>query len=692
MMTHQSSEYHITDLSNSEFLQHLLAAAPKGSSVWVNAFIGNPNGAEASWGGKAYNAAMMASEVDSWARQNTYFSVGSVTYAQDGSLHRRKSHFARLLALVADDVAPEHLLATPSWGIQTSPGKRQIGILLDGQDADCANLELVSRLVTAMAEKGHIKADLSGNNAVRYVRLPVGQNQKPRDSGPFAHVVEYWNPAIRYKLQDAAAAFGINLDEIRNQKLTVNERATLHQGEQDERLQVLTANILRGENLHDSLNIMAASLVASGTKGGAVVNILRALMTASQAARDDRWKARYDDIPRSVSTAQEKFRLEPAMIPAINPETGELIQPERKRLFTPVGKLLKELKSVNWLVRNYLEMDALSMVYGPSGSGKSFVVVDIACAVATGTGWNGLQVKPGAVFYIAGEGHNGLARRFAAWEKKTGISLENAPLYKSDRAISLLDPHAADAVREELERMINETGVIPVLVIIDTLARNFGQGDENKQADANRFIEHLDTYIRRPHGCNVMIVHHSGHEMDRARGSSVFKAAMDQEFWIKGQNGTIEMVVTKMKDAEMPAAKRFKIQQVGLGVMDEADVEITGAYIEVAGDPLDFEVARNGKVVVKALDVARLMFDQWPGAQALAAELGVSERTIGNVMKQLSDAGLTARLNNKRSAGWELTDKARSAFSLAGNELIMRDDARREQLERGFDGSPDVSQ
>ena len=51
--------------SNSTFLQHLLAAAPKGSSVWVNAFIGNPNGAEASWGGKAYNAAMMARKVRS---------------------------------------------------------------------------------------------------------------------------------------------------------------------------------------------------------------------------------------------------------------------------------------------------------------------------------------------------------------------------------------------------------------------------------------------------------------------------------------------------------------------------------------------------------------------------------------------------------------------------------------------------
>ena len=49
------------------------------------------------------------------------------------------------------------------------------------------------------------------------MRLPVGQNQKPRGSGHFNHVVEYWNPAIRYTLEDAAAVFGIDLDELKDQ-------------------------------------------------------------------------------------------------------------------------------------------------------------------------------------------------------------------------------------------------------------------------------------------------------------------------------------------------------------------------------------------------------------------------------------------------------------------------------------------
>lgn len=666
--------------SNSEFLTELLRAAPRGSTVWVNAFIGNPNGSDANWGGRAYNAALMRADVDGWTRQNTYFSVGAVTRGKDGSLHRRKSHFARLLALVADDVSSDELLGAASWSLETSPGKRQVGIFLDGADPDCANIEIVSRLVTVMAERGHIQADLSGNNAVRYVRLPVGQNQKPRPSGHWTHRMEYWRPQARYALSDAAAIFGIDLDEIRHSKPATVERATIHQGEQDERLKVLTGNILRGEALHDSINIAAASLVASGTAPGAVVNILRALMDASSAVRDDRWKARYEDIPRSVSTAQEKFKYEPTPRLAnasVDPLTGEIKQHEP--LFEPMDKIIETLSSVKWIVRDYLEMDALSMVFGPSGAGKSFVVTDLAASIATGTRWMNREVRQGAVFYIAGEGHNGLARRFAAWSKHHNVSLAGAPLFKSKRAVSMLDGDSAEMVRLEIERMIANTGYIPMSVILDTLARNFGQGDENKQADANRFIEHLDTFIRRPYGCNVMIVHHSGHDMDRARGSSVFKAAMDQEFWVKGANGMIEFTTTKMKDAELPPPQRFKIKQIDLDRFDDEGVMIRGAYIAQDGNPLEFEVAKTkaGKVVT-AYEVMKLTYTNWPGLAPLAQSLGVSEVTIERIRKRMLQEGLLEPSGGSR-AGWKYTEKATEFFELQGDVLLSNHDKKQRE-------------
>lgn len=664
-----TSENHNGVVRNSEFLQHILAPAPRGSTVWVCSFIGNPNSTqESNWSGKAYNPAMHSAEVDGWQRQNTYFSVAAVR-AVDGVMARRKTNFVRLLALVADDATTDDLQGTPSWGILTSPGNRQIGVLLDTQDPDCANLELVTRVVTAMAERGLIKADKSGNNAVRYVRLPVGQNQKPRDSGPHSHVVEYWNPSARYTLEDAAAIFGIDLEQLRHEQATAPQTPTL--GEQDERLRILTANIIRGEALHDSLNMIAASMVASGAKGGAVVNMLRGLMDASLAPKDDRWLSRYNDIPRSVRTAEDKFQDRPPHPTTIDAETGEIL-PE-KPLFVSVHDLLTDIKPIQWLIDGYLETDALSMAFGPSGSGKSFVVVSMACSIATGTPWFGNAVRQGAVFYIAGEGHNGLARRFAAWTKATGIPItKDTPLFKSHRAIQMLDPNAAQHLAEEVQRMIKETGQTPVLVIVDTLARNFGDGDENKQQDANRYIEHVDSYVRRPWLCNVMTVHHSGHDMDRARGSSAFKGAMDQELWIKGSSGIIELQVTKMKDAEIPQPRRFKIKQLGLGITDECDVEITGAYLEIDGNPLEFKVGRrqNGSEIT-ALDVAKIIYPQWPGVAPIATELGVSQKSINRIMHAMRDAGMAIKDGTANSSPWRLTDDAINHLSMTG-ELAMR--------------------
>lgn len=656
-------------VTNSEFLQQVLAAAPRGSTVWVNAFIGNPNSDQASWAGKAYNPALHSAEIDGWSRQNTYFSVAAVRPIE-GVMARKKVNFARLLALVADDVEVDDLQGTPSWGIETSPGKRQIGILLDTRDPDCANLELVTRLVTVMAERGFIKADKSGNNAVRYVRLPIGQNQKPRDSGPFSHVVEYWNPRVRYTLEDAAAVFGIDLDQIKAEMSSpeaTSNSSSMFAGEQDERLRILTTNIIRGEALHDSLNMVAASMVASGAKGGAIVNLLRGLMDASLAPKDDRWLARYQDIPRSVSTAQEKFR--PAPPPTVDSETGEII-PD-KPLFTAVHELLGTIKPIDWLVEGYLEADALGMLYGPSGGGKSFVAVSLACSIATGTPWFGCKVKQGAVFYIAGEGHQGLARRFAAWSKATGVAItKDTPLFKSNRAVLMLDSAAAEKLKEEVKRLVLETGHVPSFIVIDTLARNFGDGDENKQQDANRFIEAMDE-LRREFGCHVETVHHSGHEMDRARGSSVFKAAMDQELWVKGQGGLLELSVTKMKDAEIPESRRFRISQIGLGIVDDCDVEISGAYLEVDGNPLEFKVGQrlNGQPI-SAMDVAKLMHPNWPGAPAIATQLGCSERAVSNVMKAMANNGLAVQGANRKN-GWALTEVAIDHLSMTA-ELVLK--------------------
>lgn len=155
-----------------------------------------------------------------------------------------------------------------------------------------------------------------------------------------------------------------------------------------------------------------------------------------------------------------------------------------------------------WIVEDYLEENTLSVVFGDPGSGKTFIALSLAVSVATGLPWNDQSVKQGSVFYIAGEGFNGISRRLAAWRQYHQFSLTDAPLFISEGPAQLLDLENAKLVAETISTLAKNHGP-PKLVIIDTLARNFGIGNENSTQDMSAFISIVDRYIRIPFNCCI---------------------------------------------------------------------------------------------------------------------------------------------------------------------------------------------
>ena len=63
---------------------------------------------------------------------------------------------------------------------------------------------------------------------------------------------------------------------------------------------------MSGENYHDALTRLAAKMLVTGMNDAAAVNMLRAMMENSEGPHDQRWKERFDDIPRAVRTARER--------------------------------------------------------------------------------------------------------------------------------------------------------------------------------------------------------------------------------------------------------------------------------------------------------------------------------------------------------------------------------------------------
>jgi hypothetical protein len=230
-----------------------------------------------------------------------------------------------------------------------------------------------------------------------------------------------------------------------------------------------------------------------------------------------------------------------------------------------------ELTAPVWLVQGWIERDCIAALIGPPKCGKSFVAFDLALSVAAGTDWHGRAVQAGPVVILAGEGHRGMARRVQAWSRQRGVDVPPGRVFVSSRAAALTDPDTLEDVIEAIRVCVDAAGMPPALVVVDTLARCFGAGDENSSRDMVGFIAALDA-IRARFGCSVLVVHHTGHAASgRGRGSSAFLGALDTELLVECPAGRLEpggfltVRCTAMKDALMPPDVHFAAELVQAG-------------------------------------------------------------------------------------------------------------------------------
>lgn len=272
--------------------------------------------------------------------------------------------------------------------------------------------------------------------------------------------------------------------------------------------------------------------------------------------------------------------------------TGEAIEPEHQNV-TPLRHNPEKLKpkaknllaSVVWagniepqldrpyLVKGWLDRGAVSVVYGPSNVGKSFLVLNIAHHVAKGMSWGGRRVSEGRVLYIGAEGGASLNNRIAA--------LDDPKFFLLPTAITLTGPASqAGPLAEVLQHLAAIGGGNFDLIVIDTLARVMGGLDENHTPDIADLVRNLDL-IRRATGAHVMLVHHTGKDTTRgARGSSSLRAAIDTEIELKRDDlGIITAEVKKQRDGPTGYKFNYQLRQVDLGWDQDGD-QITTCLVE----------------------------------------------------------------------------------------------------------------
>jgi len=225
-----------------------------------------------------------------------------------------------------------------------------------------------------------------------------------------------------------------------------------------------------------------------------------------------------------------------------------------------------------WTVREVMPATGLAVIYGGPGSGKTFLMLDMAMAIARGIKWHGRRTKQGVCVYIAGEG--ALRARVAAYLKHNNLSEDDIPDFITlESAVNLLDARAdvADLI-ESIRAKVGERRVR--MIVVDTLARTMPGGNENASEDMGAVIGSAGK-VASAFECLFGFVHHSGKDDAKgSRGHSSLKGACDVEISVKREGDVREVIAEKVRDGpDQETLLTFRLQSIDLGAVSDYDDE-----------------------------------------------------------------------------------------------------------------------
>jgi hypothetical protein len=220
---------------------------------------------------------------------------------------------------------------------------------------------------------------------------------------------------------------------------------------------------------------------------------------------------------------------------------------------------------VEWMIHSILPTKSFSALFGPPGSFKSFIALDMAEAIATGRPWMGNQIEQqGAVLYICGEGFGGMGARIKACQIHHSTP-KGAPIYVIRHQLNLRSSaEDFNALMMAVVQLVETTGIEFQLLIIDTLARAFGGGNENDSDAMGSFITSMGK-IQEFLNCALMVLHHSGKDLAKGlRGHSSLLGAVDTQLEILRFEDQAKGIIslTKQKDGQDGIRIGFEMTEV----------------------------------------------------------------------------------------------------------------------------------
>jgi hypothetical protein len=242
----------------------------------------------------------------------------------------------------------------------------------------------------------------------------------------------------------------------------------------------------------------------------------------------------------------------------------------------------------DWQVEDLFFAGDTVLAFGASGSGKSFLAVDMGLAIARGVPFLGKATRKGSVLYQAGEGGKGLLKRLKAYRQHHGLWSADVPFVLLPETVNLFSGDGdVEAFGEECLAWKAALPEPLALIVIDTFSTASTGANENASEDMSRMLaagKRLHTIT----GAAIMWVHHKNAAGDRERGHTSLRANVDTAIEITRDEETNHRTlrVVKIKDGEDGEKIGFQLQPVDIGTYDDGKT-ITSCVVVPAqvGDP-----------------------------------------------------------------------------------------------------------
>jgi hypothetical protein len=234
---------------------------------------------------------------------------------------------------------------------------------------------------------------------------------------------------------------------------------------------------------------------------------------------------------------------------------------------------------MGWIIKGVLPRAEFALLFGASGSGKTFIAIDLAGAIARGTEWRGRRVKRGRVVYIAAEGEGGFRNRLKAYGIHHRLDMRKLPIGTIPAAPNFLQK--TDVI--EVSNAILAYGGADV-VFVDTLAQVTPGANENSGEDMGLALANCKS-IHKATGALVVLVHHSGKDASKgARGWSGLKNNADAEIEIVRSPLGRLIHLSKQKDGVDGVVYGFELEPILIGRDEDGD-DITSCIVRETTAP-----------------------------------------------------------------------------------------------------------